>query len=210
MAWDHTILVANVDRRNEKWRSQGTLCATTVLFRTVWQVAPSCWSHMSSTSVSSNWCQKICYHLPITFTTDCYCIITVMLKNYGPITPPTQNPHQTLIFCGCIGCSRMTRGFSSPQMRQFCFFTYPFTWKWASSLNIFFFSQNRHQLGGSLTPNQRSHDAVYDLLASIPGTIECCRHANADLYLKCAAWCCRKGPAAGNDGEWRSTDCHGH
>ena len=46
------------------------------------------------------------------------------MKN-SPITPLDQNPHQTVTRFWCVGFSMYACGFSVPQMRQFCLFTYP-------------------------------------------------------------------------------------
>ena len=55
--------------------------------------------------------------------------------------PLDQNPHQTVTRFGCIGFSMYACGFSVPQMRQFCLFTYPPRPKWVSSEKIFFFAK---------------------------------------------------------------------
>ena len=55
-------------------------------------------------------------------------------KKYGPTMLPAQNPHQTVIRCGCICFSLITRGFS--ETRQFCRLMKPSRWKCASSLRI--------------------------------------------------------------------------
>ena len=47
--------------------------------------------------------------------------------------PLNQNPHQTVTRFGRVGFSMYAWGFSVPQMRQFCLFTYPPSSKWASS-----------------------------------------------------------------------------
>ena len=47
------------------------------------------------------------------------------LKKNGPIMPLDQNPHQTVTRFGCVAFSINACGFSVPQMRQFCLFTYP-------------------------------------------------------------------------------------
>ena len=36
-----------------------------------------------------------------------------------------QNPHQTVTHFGCVGFSMYACGFSAPQRRQICLFTYP-------------------------------------------------------------------------------------
>ena len=50
-----------------------------------------------------------------------------------------QNPHQTVTGFGCVGFSMYACGFSVPQMRQVCLFTYPPRSKWASSEKMIFF-----------------------------------------------------------------------
>ena len=45
-------------------------------------------------------------------------------KKNGPIMPLDENPHKTVTRCGCIGFSKYASGFSTPQIRQFCLFTY--------------------------------------------------------------------------------------
>ena len=47
--------------------------------------------------------------------------------------PLDQNLHQTVTRFGCVGFSMYYCGFSAPQMRQFCLFTYPPISKWVSS-----------------------------------------------------------------------------
>ena len=44
-----------------------------------------------------------------------------------------QNLYQTATCFGCVGISMYSYGFSVPQMRKFCLFTYPPRSKWASS-----------------------------------------------------------------------------
>ena len=63
---------------------------------------------------------------------------TFSKKNY-PIMYLDQNPHQTVTLFECVGLSMYGCGFSVPQMRQFCLFTYPTRLKWASSENMIFF-----------------------------------------------------------------------
>jgi len=113
-----------------------------VVSRAVWQVAPSCWNHMSSISIPSNWGHKnsvimLQHRTPFTVTA----FPASFSKKYGPVTPPAQNPHQTVAHCACNGFSWITRGFSAPQIRQFCVFTYPSSWKCASSLKTIFFEK---------------------------------------------------------------------
>ena len=55
--------------------------------------------------------------------------------------PLDQNPHQTVTRFVCVGFSMYACGFSVPQMRQFCLFTYPPRSKWASSEKMIFFSK---------------------------------------------------------------------
>ena len=50
-----------------------------------------------------------------------------------------QNPHQTVILVGSVSFSMYACGFSVPQMRQFCLFTYLPRSKWASSEEMVFF-----------------------------------------------------------------------
>ena len=62
-------------------------------------------------------------------------------KKYGPVTPPAQNPHHTVARCACNGFSWITRGFSAPQIQQFCVFTHQSSLKCASSLKMIFFEK---------------------------------------------------------------------
>ena len=62
-------------------------------------------------------------------------------KKNGPIMPLDQNPHQTVTHFRCVGFSMNACGFSVPQMRQFCLFTYPPRSKWASSEKMIFFAK---------------------------------------------------------------------
>ena len=59
-------------------------------------------------------------------------------KKYGPIMPPSQSPHQTVTFCGCIAILWILNGLTSSQIRQFSFCTYQFIQKWVSSLKMIF------------------------------------------------------------------------
>ena len=43
--------------------------------------------------------------------------------------------------CACNGFSRIARGFSAPQIWQFCVFTCPSSWKCTSSLKMIFFEK---------------------------------------------------------------------
>ena len=52
--------------------------------------------------------------------------------------PVDQNPHQTETRFGCVEFSMYAYGFSVPQMRQFCLFTYLPRSKWASSEKMIF------------------------------------------------------------------------
>ena len=61
-------------------------------------------------------------------------------------TPLNQNPYQTATGFGCVGFLMYAWGFSVPQMRQFCLFTYLPRSEWASSEKMIFFWQNRHLL----------------------------------------------------------------
>ena len=55
--------------------------------------------------------------------------------------PLDPNLHQTATHLGCVGFSMYASGFSVPQMRQFCLFTYPPRSKWASSEKVILFAE---------------------------------------------------------------------
>jgi len=57
-------------------------------------------------------------------------------KKYGRITPPDQRPYHTVIFRGSIDVCKISRGFSSPHIRQFCLLTKPPSSKCATSLKM--------------------------------------------------------------------------
>ena len=85
----------------------------------VWHVASSCWNYILATSILSNFGRKNCvitsrYRAPLTVATW----PVLFSKKYGQMMPPAQNPYQTVIRCGCICFSLITR-FSKPQTRQF-------------------------------------------------------------------------------------------
>ena len=64
-------------------------------------------------------------------------------KKYCLIMPLDQNPHQTVtpfVYAG---------GFSVPQMRQFCLFTYPKRSKWASSKKMIFLGKSASSVSRS-------------------------------------------------------------
>ena len=63
--------------------------------------------------------------------------------------PLDQNPHQTATRLGCVGFSMYPCGFSVPQMRQFCLYTYPPRSKWASFEKMFFFPKSISSVGQS-------------------------------------------------------------
>ena len=92
-----------------------------------------------------NFCeQKFVQHDPITIAIDCNGLSCSFLKKNGPIMPLDQNPHQTVTRFEWVGFSMYACGFSVPQMRQFCLYTYPPRSKWASTEKIIFFCQIRH------------------------------------------------------------------
>ena len=122
-------------------------CKTSNVASAVWHVVPSCWHQMLPPNVANillfNFCeQKFVQHgpkrAPLTVMAS-YCSFS---KKNGLIMPLNQNPHQTLTRFGCIGFSmHACGGFSVPQMRQFCLFTYPPRSKWASSEKEIFFDK---------------------------------------------------------------------
>ena len=65
-----------------------------------------------------------------------------------------QNLHQTVTRFECICCSMYACGFSVPEMRLFCLFTYPPRSKWISSEKMFFFFQNRINVVGASRQDQ--------------------------------------------------------
>ena len=97
-----------------------------------------------------NFCeQKFVQNGLITIAIDCTGISLLILEekwpNYacGQISAPNSDSFFVRrLFNVCVQW-----GFSVPQMRQFCLFTYPPRSKWTSSEKmIFFFCQNRHLL----------------------------------------------------------------
>src|ERR1044071_5460354 len=73
--------------------------------------------------------QKVVQHGAIALTIDSKSRSSLIFEKNGPMMPLDQNPHQTVTRCGCIGFSSTACGFSVPQIRQFCLFTYPLRWK---------------------------------------------------------------------------------
>ena len=55
--------------------------------------------------------------------------------------PLNQNPHQTVTRFGWVGFSMYAYGFSVPQIRKYCLFTYPRRSKWASPEKMIFFAK---------------------------------------------------------------------
>ena len=55
--------------------------------------------------------------------------------------PLNQNPHQTVTRVGYAGFPIYACGFTVPQMRQYCLFSYPPRSKWASFKKIIFFAK---------------------------------------------------------------------
>lgn len=97
------------------------------------------------------------YHAMMALTIDRNRITCSVIKKCGPITPPTQIPHQAATRRGYCGRSWITWGFSKAQMRQFCFFTNLLKSKWASPL-IMIFPQKLlvSIIGGSWSLDYRS------------------------------------------------------
>ena len=91
-----------------------------------------------------NFCeQKFVQHGPITIAIDCNGSSSCSFsKKNGPIVPLDQNAHQTVTRFGCVDFSMYACGFSVPQMRQFCLFTYPPRSKWVSSEKEIFFPKS--------------------------------------------------------------------
>ena len=85
-------------------------------------------------------------------------------KKNGPILPLDQNPHQTVTRFGYVGFSMYVCGFSVPQMRQFCLFTYPPRSKWTSSENMIFFAK----ISTFWKPIAESENKLDGQLASTP------------------------------------------
>ena len=69
--------------------------------------------------------QQFVQHGLLTIAIECNVLFLLILKKNSPIMPLDQNPHQTVTRFGCIGFSMYAYGFSVPQTRQFCLFTYP-------------------------------------------------------------------------------------
>lgn len=126
------------------------VCNNSVVSQAVWHVALSCGNHESISTSSSLSPMTIIepkitvHHFSIALTVHCNSISTGTFKKYGPITLRYQNPHHKVTCCGCITFSWITwfTWIWSLQMRQFCLFTNPFRWKWASSVNIIFFEKS--------------------------------------------------------------------
>ena len=100
-------------------RSSKTGHKTSCIASAVWHVAPSCWKQV----------------LPISFSSIFGNKNSFSMARY-------QNPLQTLTRYGCLGFSMYACGFSVPQMRKFCLFTYPPRSKWASSEKMFFYCRH--------------------------------------------------------------------
>ena len=83
-----------------------------------------------------NFCQqKFIQHGPITIAIDCN---GLSLLKWPWEKWPNYASGPNIRF-GCVGFPVYARGFSVPQMRQFCLFTYPPKLKWFSSKNMIFF-----------------------------------------------------------------------
>ena len=99
------------------------------------------WNVSNTRILLFNFCeQKFFQHGPITIAVDCNTTFPCSFsRKNGPIMPLDQNPPQTVTRFGCVGFSMHACGFSVPQMRQFCLFTYSPRSKWASSKKMIFF-----------------------------------------------------------------------
>ena len=101
-------------------------------------VAPLCWNQMLPISSSSIFVHKNSFNTsrwrsPLTVTAS-PCSFS---KKNGQIMPVDQ----TVTRFGCFGFSLYACRFVVPQMRQFCFFTYPPRSKWASTEKMLFFAK---------------------------------------------------------------------
>ena len=91
-----------------------------------------------------------------------------------------QNSHQTVTRVGCVGFSMYACGFSVPQMREFCLFTYPPRSKWASSEEMISFLPK----SASSVSRSRSENALDGKLASTSEPIEFCMSSYQGFYAK--------------------------
>lgn len=76
-------------------------CRIFVVETAVSHVVPSCYYNMSSMSISltRNWFSSFCNARPWQWWMASE---TLFWKMYKPMTPPVQNPHQSVTFYGCI------------------------------------------------------------------------------------------------------------
>ena len=72
-----------------------------------------------------------------------------------------QNSHQTVTRFGCIGFSMYACGFSVPQMRQLCLFTYPPRSKRASSEKMLFLAKSASSVSRSQAHLAKRCSCVY-------------------------------------------------
>ena len=92
-----------------------------------------------------NFCeQKFAQHGPITIAIDCNGLSLLIFEGNGSIC-------QTVTRFGCVGYLMYACGFSVPQMRQFCLFTYPPRSKWASFEKMIFLLKSATSVSRSQT-----------------------------------------------------------
>ena len=89
----------------------------------------SIWTRRRRSSSWRNYCKSSTYRCDVTVTA---CPIGSS-KKYGQKTPNALIPHHTVTFAPCRGFWYNMRGLFGAQYLQFCLFTYPFKWKYASS-----------------------------------------------------------------------------
>ena len=122
-------------------RASKTRRKTSSVASAVGHLAPSCSNQMLPISSSCfDFCEpKFVQHGSITIAIDLTASPCSFSNKNDPIIPLDQNPHQIVTRFGCVGFSMRGCGFSVPQTRQYCLFTYPPRSKWASSEKMIFF-----------------------------------------------------------------------
>ena len=90
-----------------------------------------------------NFCeQKFVHYGPITIAIDCNGLSLLVFEGKWPndASVPKSAPNSDLF--GCFGFSKYACRFTVPQIRQFCWLTYPPRSKWASSEKMIFFPKS--------------------------------------------------------------------
>lgn len=92
-----------------------------------WGVLPSCWTTCPS---------DYYYSIQVSYVDNSF--TNISFKKYGPIILPIQNIYHIVRLWDVRGFPSITRGFSSPQIQQFCLLTSPSISERPSSRQIIF------------------------------------------------------------------------